>query len=117
MRTDRVEGLTLELSPGVLPAHCAEGGAFISDLIEGLLSTSVDLHASNFWSDVALEDGVESLEGRPASTLRAREWRRAADVVHELSADAGPTPGDVCSWDGVSVSHVGSDVLLVTGTV
>ena len=117
MRVDNVEGLSVELSPGFLPARDSTAGGFVSDLLDGLLSTSVDLHANNFWSDASLRDDEGAGHAaHPASALRAREWRRAADVVHELSTDGGLAPADVCSWGDLKVHHAGSDILLVTGT-
>ncbi|CAN0198488.1 unnamed protein product, partial [Ectocarpus sp. 6 AP-2014] len=45
----------------------------------------------------------------------ARDWSKAASVVHELSEAAGTSPGDICSWNRVSVHHAEVDVLLVSG--
>ena len=112
-RIDGIEGLSVELSPGTLPARSLEADAFIRNLLEGLMSESVDLHACNFWSDPSMSGG-EHL-ARPEGALRGREWSRAATVVHELSEAAGTTPGDVCSWGGLSAHHAANDVLLVSG--
>eukprot|EP00903_Cladosiphon_okamuranus_P018381 g16907.t1 len=112
MRFENVVGLDVSLSPGVLPARDPRGGAFISELLDGLMSTSVDLHASNFWSDATLP---EDKQAGPAGVLRSWEWKRAADVVHELSTEGGPTPGDVCSWGDLRVHHTGSDLLMIKG--
>ncbi|CAN0510193.1 unnamed protein product, partial [Laminaria digitata] len=49
MRMDNVEGLTVELSPGTLPAHSTGPEAFVGDLLEDLMSESVNLHSDNFW--------------------------------------------------------------------
>lgn len=118
MRGDSVAGIVLELSPGVLPAHDPRAGSFISDLKAGLLvSTSMDLQGNNFWSDpTMLLDGENGHQAHPAGALRAREWGRAAGVLHALSADGGTTPGDVCSWGGIQMHHSWDDVLHVTGT-
>ena len=111
MRFENVVGLDVALSPGVLPTKDGRAGAFISDLLGGLLSTSVDLHANNFWSDANL---LQNQAGS-AGALRSWEWRRAADVVHELSTEGGPTPGDVCSWGDLRVHHAGNDFLMIKG--
>ena len=116
MRVDNVEGLSVELSPGFLPARDSMADGFISDLLDGLLSTSVDLHANNFWSDVtSQDDGSAGHTADPAGAVRAREWRRAADVVRELTTDDGVAPGDVCSWGDLNFHHAGTDILLATG--
>lgn len=111
MRFDGVGGLDVALSPGAFASREA-ADTFIVELKEGLMSGSIDLHRNNFWS-VADGDHLS----RPAGTVRAREWKRAAWVVHGLSnADGeGLTPGDVCSWDGLSVHYAGSDTLFITG--
>ena len=114
MRFENVAGLDVALSPGVLPAHDARAGAFVSDLREALMSASLDLHTNSFWSDSAV---LEDRSVGPAAALRGREWRRAAAVVHELSAEGGPTPGDVCSWGDVQVHHAGNDLLLIKGKI
>lgn len=113
MRIQDVDGLNVELSPGTLPAHAAEAGTFISDLLEDLMSESMDLHASNVWSDPSMLDGEH--RATPEGALRGREWSRAAAVVHDLSAAAETTPGDICSWDSIAVHHGANDVLLVSG--
>lgn len=120
MKMKNVEGLTVELSPGVLPAHDFAAGQFINELLEGLMSDSLDLHASNFWSDPTMLEGESGHLTRPEGALRAREWTRAAEVVHNLSSSAGeaasaPSPGEICSWDGIFVHHADNDILLVSG--
>ncbi len=114
MRFGNVAGLDVALSPGVLPAHDGKASAFISDLREDLMSASMDLHANSFWSD---SDMLGDDSAGPAAALRGREWSRAATVVHELSAEGGPTPGDVCSWGDIQVHHASSDLLLIKGTL
>ncbi|CAM9691381.1 unnamed protein product [Scytosiphon promiscuus] len=113
MRMGHVEGLSLELAPGVLPARSSEGGPFISDLLGDLMSESVDLHSTNFWSDPAVVED-EHL-ATPQGAVRGQNWGRAAAVVHELSEAAGTVPGDICSWDSITVHHTGDDVLFVSG--
>lgn len=113
MRLDNVQGLTVELSPGILPAHSSGAETFVGDMLEDLMSNSVDLHSGNFWSDPAVLGGEHLTI--PEGVLRGREWSRAATVVHELSAAAETSPGDICSWDGVAMHHAANDVLLVSG--
>lgn len=117
MRFHNVAGLDLVLAPGVLPANDADAaGAFTKGLMEDLMSESMDLHSNNFWSDASvLGEGSDHL-ARPAGAVRAREWTRAADVVHELSTSDGPTPGDICSWGDLNFHHPGGDVLVIKGT-
>ncbi|CAN0373868.1 unnamed protein product, partial [Laminaria digitata] len=113
MRMDNVQGLMAELTPGILPAHSTQAEAFIKDLLEDIMSESVDLHSENFWSDPAMLGGGHLVI--PEGALRGREWSRAATVVHELSAAAETTPGDICSWGSVAMHHAANDVLLVSG--
>lgn len=127
MRVGEVLGLTLQLSPGVLPAHHEDAGPFIDELLQYLMAESLDLHEINFWSaSGTMSAGVSSggdHGARPASvTVRAREWHRAAEVVHGLSGKGGDgggavarSPGDVCGWEHVSVHHAGADILFLTG--
>lgn len=113
--TNNVHGLSLALSPGLLPAHDVSNSAdFIASLQESLMSRSVDLHAANFWSD---PDMVDSHQARPEGSLRAREWIRAAHVVHQLSSIEGPSPGDICSWGNLLVHHVDDDHVVITGEI
>ncbi|CAN0357292.1 unnamed protein product, partial [Ectocarpus fasciculatus] len=51
MRMSNVEGLNVKLTPGTLPARSAGAESFINELLGDLMSASVDLHATNFWSD------------------------------------------------------------------
>ena len=113
MQMDNVQGLIVELTPGVLPAHSIGAETFVSDLLEDLGSKSANLHSGNFWSDPAMVRGGHLTV--PEGAVRGREWSRAATVVHELSAAADTTPGDICSWDGVGMHHAANDVLLVSG--
>eukprot|EP00752_Nemacystus_decipiens_P004360 g3984.t1 len=113
MRKDNVEGLSVELAPGTLPASCWEANAYIKDLMEDLVSESMDLHATNFWSDPEVAEG-EHLS-TPEGAARGRDWSKAAAVVHGLSEAAGTSPADICSWNGVRVYHAGDDLLEVAG--
>ncbi len=112
MRMDSVEGLTVELSPGTLPKHSSEANVFLENLLEDLTSKSLDLHTSFLWSDPTLSG--EHLT-TPGGNVRGHEWSKAATLVHELSKSGKTSPGDICSWDSVSVHHAADDVLLLTG--
>ena len=57
MRMGNVEGLNLELSPGTLPAHSPQSGVFIAELLDGLMSESINLHAAQVWSDPVAANG------------------------------------------------------------
>ncbi|CAN0335611.1 unnamed protein product, partial [Ectocarpus fasciculatus] len=77
------------------------------------MSASVDLHATNFWSDPGMVGG-EHLSA-PGGATRARDWSKAASVVHDLSEASGSSPGDICSWDEVALLYAGDDSLMVAG--
>lgn len=130
MREGDVLGLNLQLSPGVLPAHHEAAGPFIDELLQGLMAESLDLHEINFWSapnnvmlagDLGDHDGAgpASRTINSSSGSRAREWHRAAEVVHGLSSGmkGGGAVGDICGWEDVSVHHAGDDILYLTGNV
>eukprot|EP00904_Undaria_pinnatifida_P000092 jgi/Undpi1/10083/HiC_scaffold_28.g12537.m1 len=113
LQKGNVEGLNVELSPGTLPAHSPQAGAFIAQLLNDLNSESIDLHSSNVWSD----PGVGNWEHltTPGGALREREWSMAATLVNELSVSGRTTAGDICSWDSISMHHAADDLLLVSG--
>ncbi|CAN0122571.1 unnamed protein product, partial [Hapterophycus canaliculatus] len=113
MRMPNVEGLSVELTPGILPAHSVEGDSFISNLLRDLMSETIDLHSTNFWSDPAVVHGEHQIA--PQGALQVENWNRASTLVHELSEAAGTVPGDICSWGSVTVHHAGDDVLLISG--
>lgn len=115
MRMGSVEGLSVELSPGTLPAHSPQAGLFIENMLEDLVSGSLDLGELNFWSesDPALFEG-ENLN-ISSGAVRRRNWVMAAALVHELAESGNTSPGDICSWGSVSVDHAADDVLLVKG--
>lgn len=108
MQMENVGGVDVELTPNSLTNQM-----FFSNLLEDLMSESLDLHAINVWSDPAIVGGehLATDEG----VLLSREWVRAADVVHELSSEVGTSPGDICSWQDVSFHQPGDDVLLLSG--
>ncbi len=113
MRKENVKGLNIELAPGTLPAHSLEASSFIAGLLGGLMSESIDLHATNFWSDPAMAEGDHLAAASGAS--RAQDWSKAATVVHKLSESAEISPGDVCSWNSVVLHHAGDDLLIMSG--
>lgn len=114
MGMSKIEGLTLELAPGVLPARSPAAADFVTSLLSDLMSTSLDLHESSFWSSRDMLEGEDGHLGRPEGAERAREWSRAAAVVHELTSPS-LSPGDICAWDSVSLHHADDDVILVSG--
>eukprot|EP00903_Cladosiphon_okamuranus_P015158 g14016.t1 len=113
MRLGNVNALTVELSPGTLAAHSLEAGWFIESLLGDLMSESLDLHSTNFWSDPALVEG-EHL-ATTGGAVRRSDWSTAATLVHELAKSGRTSPGDICSWDSVSVHRVPDDILIVKG--
>lgn len=112
IRSGNVEGLSVELSPGTLPAYSSEAAFFIGDLLGDLMSESRDLHSSNVWSDPAMLDQHLST---PEGAVRARDWSKAASLVKELSKAGNTSPGDLCSWSSINAVHVASDILLISG--
>lgn len=113
MHTESVDGLSVEMSPGALLMDSQDAARFIDMLQYDLMSDFTDLLRDNVWSDPQMAEG-EHL-ATPEGALRAREWTRAATVLHELSAAGHTTVGDVCSWDSLEFHHVAKDILLVSG--
>ena len=113
MRMKNVQGLNVELSPGTLRAHSTEADAFIAQLLSDLMSESIDLHSNNVWSDPSVANDEHLTT--PGGALREREWSLAATLVNELSVAERTTPGDICSWDAISMHHAANDLLLVSG--
>ena len=113
IRMGNVEGLDVELSPGTLPAHSPQAGVFIAELLDGLMSESINLHAANVWSDPLAANGEHLTT--PGGASLGRDWNMAATLVHELSVSGRTTPGDICSWGSISMHHAASDLLLVSG--
>lgn len=111
-KTNNVHGLSLTLSPGILPTNYASSGQFMSSLQESFMSGSMDLHSANYWSN---PDMIYSHQTQPEGSLRAREWTRAAHVVHQLSSAKRVSPGDICSWDDLIFHHPSDDHLILTG--
>lgn len=116
MKSENVRGLTLRLSPGVLPAHDPMAPDFLREWTEDLMLGSLDLRVANFWSDPKVLDYDG---GHPANhtagKIRVFEWTRAADIVHRLAEGQGKSPGYICSWSQLIFRHVGDDLLLVEG--
>lgn len=110
--TNNVQGLSLSLSPGVLAADRVSKEDFRTTLRRSLMSSSVDLHAANFWSDPTM---LSIHKTRPEGALRADEWTRAADVVHRLSFTEGRSPGEICSWHSLAFHHNSDDHFMLTG--
>ena len=117
MRMSNVEGLNVELSPGTLPAHSSQADALIhiAEILDGLMSDSINLHEANVWSD-PLTANIEHLT-TPAGVVRKSEWGMAATLVHELSVSGRTRPGDICSWGSISVHHAANDLLLLSGAL
>lgn len=115
MRMESVDGLSVELSPGTLAAQSPGtlAARFVENLLEDLMSGSLDLRSTNFWSDPALFEG-EHL-ATPTGATRGRDWSMAATLVHELGKSGNTSSGDICSWDSVSVGHTADDMLVVKG--
>lgn len=136
MRHPNVNGLNVELTPGILPEGVPVDTTNYNhnydlplQLEQGLMSKTLDLHASNFWSDENMLDGTAGHLTRAGGALRAREWTRAAQLVHSYSngyqdgrgeggeseGEVSSSPGDICGWDSVRFVHAGDDLLLVSG--
>ena len=113
MRSSNTQGLSVELSPGTLPARSPEAPAFIAQLKEELMSESIDLRAGSVWSDPAVARG-EHLKTREGAARR-KDWTLAAALVEGVGRAAKVAPGDVCAWDRVSFHHTGDDLLLASG--
>eukprot|EP00752_Nemacystus_decipiens_P002497 g2346.t1 len=113
MRIGDVDGLNVELSPGTLAKHPREAMSFVQTFLEDLMSESLDLHSMNFWSDPALGDGEHLASAGGAA--RSSDWSVAATLVNDLAKSGKTSPGDICSWDSVSVRGATDDVLMVNG--
>ena len=114
MRLDNVGGIEIQLTPGTLPQNSLSGQSFLHSFVEDLMSKSLDLHSMSVWSDPAVVGGEHLATDEGA--FCAREWTRAAQVVHDLSSAVGTGPGDICSWQSISIHQAGDDVLLLSGT-
>lgn len=119
MRSHNVVGLNVHLSPGCISSHNkGMADSFSHDLLMGLSSSSIDLHGINFWSDTAESASQrEHHSCREASALRAREWTRAADLIHGLSGrrDGRITAAAICGWGSVAMHYTGNGYLVTGG--
>lgn len=115
MRMANVEGLNIEVSPSALPAHDPAANVFTEQLLADLMSSSLDISASSFWSDPALTDQDNGFLAFPEGASRSRQWKRAAHLVHGLTSAAGSTAGKICSWESLALHHPDDDILLVSG--
>lgn len=136
-----INGLTIQLAPGVLPATnrrrreteqdtagvtawFENGEQILEEWLEELMADSLNIYETNFWSSESgaiatsngLEDGITSSR---EDALLPREWIRAAEVLHELGggvgAEEGPTVGSACSWHNIYVFHTDDDLLTLRG--
>ena len=106
---DNVRGLSVRLSPGILPLN--DGESFPSDFIRGWhddLMQTASVRSMSFWSDPGAHRSA-------LDATRVREWSRAATVVDHLASKHGRPVGEVCNLESVGMHHVGDDLLLVEG--
>lgn len=61
-------------------------------------------------------EGENGHFARPEGKLRAREWTRAARVVHGLTQQDNNSVGEVCSFDRANLQLADDDFMAVTGT-
>lgn len=111
-----VRGLEVELSPGFLQNH-PSSSSFSAHLSGSLLSDSLNLHTSNFWSgSVKLQGTIRDGHSSPGVVKRARDWKMAADLAHGEKSKEGTalSPGDACSWDKLNFRR-SSGSLILTG--
>lgn len=115
MHAENVGGLEVQLVSEALPSPQIASTAIAPDVIDDLVSASVELHSLNFWSD---EKARSSKDGNPVDLSRARTWTRAASLVHQLiisGDEEGLTPARICSWDSLRVLHGNGHSLFVLG--
>lgn len=117
MRMDHVRGLTLRLSPGFLPAQDPGAHALMKSWTEDLMSDSLDMYYSSFWSDPSvLDDEFRHPADHFSGKVRVHSWSRAAELLHRFSESHGKAPGEICSWHRITLSHTDDDLLLIEGT-
>ena len=106
---DNVRGLSVRLSPGILPLKIGESfaGDFIHGWRESLMQTG-SVRSMSFWSDPDVDRSV-------LDKTRVREWSRAATVVDDLASKHSRSVGEICKLDNLRMHHVGDDLLLVEG--
>lgn len=105
---EHVRGLSVRLSPGVLPAGGSLAPAFVRDWHADLMSEGVTLETMSFWSDPGADRRLQD-------KTRVREWSRAATVVDGMASEYGRPAGEICKLGGLRMHHVGDDLLLVEG--
>lgn len=118
MRHPNVHGVRVELSPGVLEDDISFH-SFVESTFEDLMSRSLDLRSRSFWTDSGVFQGRSRSndQGSSADMPRvAREWARAADLVHEFASTGGRAfaPSEACSWGGLGAHRSGAN-LMITG--
>ncbi|CAM9331359.1 unnamed protein product [Scytosiphon promiscuus] len=106
---ENVRGLSLKLSPGVLPvAGDSRAPEFVRNLHADLMSESVLMRTASLWSDPGADRSAQD-------ESRVREWSRAAAVVDGLASEHGRPVGEICKLGGLRMHHVGDDHLVVEG--
>ncbi|CAM9635731.1 unnamed protein product, partial [Discosporangium mesarthrocarpum] len=80
-------------------------------------SNTLDVHALSFWSDVtgAGAWGVGKGVFHPGQLIRAKEWGRAAKLVHRRGSMDPNGVAAGCGWDEVDIVSEGSGLLTVRG--
>lgn len=113
-----VLGLEVELSPGFLQG-LESPSSFLRRLRRSLMSKSLNLHTASFWADSGEFDSIKGYQhSTPGVGKRARDWIKAADMVHHVASKDGLAlaPGDVCSWNNLML-HQSSGTLILTGAM
>ncbi|CAN0059252.1 unnamed protein product [Scytosiphon promiscuus] len=106
---DNVRGLSVRLSPGILPlASDLLARVFVRDWQADLMSETVTMSTASFWSDPGADRTAQD-------KTRVREWSRAAAVVEDLVSKHGRPVGEICGLARLKMHHVGDDLLLVEG--
>ena len=107
---DGVHGLTVRLSPGILPLTRGEPRAreFVRSWHDEIMKTA-SVKSLSFWSDPDFDRSA-------LDKTRVREWSRAAAVVDDLASKDGRPVGEVCKLGNLRrMHHVGDDLLKVEG--
>lgn len=114
MKLGSVRGLNIGLSPGVALSE-RDARTLADGWRTELMSESLDLWYTSIWSDPDMLDGEGGHLARPGGKLRAREWSRAAELLHGLAALHGTSVGEVCAWDRLIMRPMGESVVTITG--
>ncbi|CAM9870345.1 unnamed protein product, partial [Sphacelaria rigidula] len=115
MTLDGVRGLSVKLSPGTVTRRQQDAREIARNWHSELMSRSLNMHQSSYWSDPDMLDGEGGHLSRTAGRVRAHEWTRAADVVHGLAAEGNNSVGEVCSFGGARLHLVDDNILTVSG--